>query len=853
MSDPARGSGHGRSADPERWHEVSRKQPCPVCHKTSWCRVSADGQTVACRRESQSGEERHYSDGSLYYLHRLQGAFEAPKRTRKPQSPQPVEIPPAGVETLHAVYQALLDRLTLSEPHRLALGTRGLSPEQIERRGYRSLPARRRALFLGRLVERFGAETLVGVPGFFRDARGDLSLSSLPGLLVPVRNHESKIAALKVRPDKPLKDSKYLYLSSKSHNGPGPGAPAHVPLGVSYPVRLVRLTEGELKADVATTLSGLPTISVAGVASWRSALSLLRELGVETVRLAFDADAEVNENVARSLWDCAGTLELHGFTLELERWDASKGKGIDDVLLSDPSAIQVLTGETVMTEIRRLAQAAGVKEPLELEPARAPREDLKPNEAPEDPHRLARFFRDQACRHPDGDTLRYWRDEWRRWEESAYRPLTEREFRAQLTAFIKVELDRVNVEALRAFQNTNNGRRRLPQAHPVTTQLVTNTLQALTGYTVLKSRTDPPAWLETDARFPADEILPARNALVHLPSLVAGKTCTVPPTPAFFSLWSLDYDFDPDAPAPTEWLRFLHELWPNDDPSIETLQEWFGYHLIPDTRHQKILMLVGPRRSGKGTIARVLSSVIGSENIAAPTLSGLATNFGLAPLIGKQAAVISDARLSGQADSAVIVERLLSISGEDTITIDRKHQSAWTGKLGVRFTLLSNELPRLKDASGAFPSRLILLCLTRSFLGQEDEELFDRLHAERPGILLWAIEGWRRLRERRRFVQPESGRQLIEEMENLGSPVLAFLRDRCRIGPECEVPTKALYEAWCAWCALKGKKHPGDEQNFGRELHAAIPGLKTCRTRRAGEQLRLYQGIEVVAEAPQPF
>jgi hypothetical protein len=95
-----------------------------------------------------------------------------------------------------------------------------------------------------------------------------------------------------------------------------------------------------------------------------------------------------------------------------------------------------------------------------------------------------------------------------------------------------------------------------------------------------------------------------------------------------------------------------------------------GYLLVPDTSQQKILMLIGPPRSGRGTIGRVIRSLVGLDNVTAPTLSGMATNFGLAPLIGKTVAVIHDARLSGRADAQVIVERLLSISGEDA-------QHAW--------------------------------------------------------------------------------------------------------------------------------------------------------------------------------
>ena len=91
-----------------------------------------------------------------------------------------------------------------------------------------------------------------------------------------------------------------------------------------------------------------------------------------------------------------------------------------------------------------------------------------------------------------------------------------------------------------------------------------------------------------------------------------------PLTIDFFNTNVLPFDYSPKAPAPVEWQKFLKQLWPNDSDAIACLQEWFGYLLTADTRLQKILLLIGPRRGGKGTIFRVLNSLVGSDNIAAP-------------------------------------------------------------------------------------------------------------------------------------------------------------------------------------------------------------------------------------------
>ncbi len=321
--------------------------------------------------------------------------------------------------------------------------------------------------------------------------------------------------------------------------------------------------------------------------------------------------------------------------------------------------------------------------------------------------------------------------------------------------------------------------------------------------------------------------------------------CFTPPTNRLFTRNTLDNELELDAPAPTARLAFLGQLWQDDAQAVAALQEWFGYCLLPDTSQQKILMIVGPRRSGKGTIARVLGRLVGMANVCAPTLAGLGTNFGLWPLLGKTVGIISDARLSGRADAAAIAERLLSISGEDAQTIDRKNLAQVTCKLSVRFVILTNELPRLNDPSGALVGRLIVLRQKRTWYGEEDIGLTDRLLQELPSILLWAIEGWRRLRERGRFQQPESALQLVEGLEDLSSPIGAFIRERCEVGPGYEVPVKDLFAAWKAWCEEKGRKEHGTEQIFGRDLRAALPQLDDRRPRDGEGRTRVYVGLRL--------
>src|SRR5438067_11950565 len=132
--------------------------------------------------------------------------------------------------------------------------------------------------------------------------------------------------------------------------------------------------------------------------------------------------------------------------------------------------------------------------------------------------------------------------------------------------------------------------------------------------------------------------------------------------------------------------------------------------------------------------------------------------------------------------------------------------------------------------------------LTKSSYGQEDLGLTERLLTELPGILNWSITGWRRLNGRGYFHQPVSSADAVRELEDLGSPIGAFLRDRCVEAPGRAVATTRLFEVWCGWCSEQGRDKPGTAQTFGRDLRAAVPGLNVIQPREDGDRLRLYQG-----------
>ena len=112
------------------------------------------------------------------------------------------------------------------------------------------------------------------------------------------------------------------------------------------------------------------------------------------------------------------------------------------------------------------------------------------------------------------------------------------------------------------------------------------------------------------------KLISCGNGLAHWPTRTLSDH-----RPSYYVHYSVPFAFDPAAAPPKRWLEFLDELWGGDTESIGALQEMFGYLVSGDTRQQKMFLLVGPKRGGKGTIARVLTKMIGRHNVAGPTSS----------------------------------------------------------------------------------------------------------------------------------------------------------------------------------------------------------------------------------------
>lgn len=341
--------------------------------------------------------------------------------------------------------------------------------------------------------------------------------------------------------------------------------------------------------------------------------------------------------------------------------------------------------------------------------------------------------------------------------------------------------------------------------------------------------------------------IPMANGILDVDSVVLR-----PSTPRYFSTWSLPFDYDENAECPN-WLKFLNTVFEGDPESVRLVQQWFGYCISGRTDLEKILLIVGPTRSGKGTIAEVLEAMIGSRNYESFTLKSLSGEFGLQNLVGKSVMVDSDARSALKAeDMQTAIERLLSISANDKVIVNRKNKLPISVRLGIRPVIMSNELPSFMDSSNAINDRMVLLKMRKSFLGKEDTGLKKRLVSEVQGVFNWALEGLADLDEHRKLIQPASALNYIDTLSEGASPHEQFLRTFCTVGAPGDEDSwchhSQLVQMWKNYCEAHDMK-PGNPNWLPRKLAPIVTRLggelgKGFRN-EDGMDMRVITGISI--------
>lgn len=301
----------------------------------------------------------------------------------------------------------------------------------------------------------------------------------------------------------------------------------------------------------------------------------------------------------------------------------------------------------------------------------------------------------------------------------------------------------------------------------------------------------------------------------------------------------------PNAEAP-RFINFLNEIWGDErdfKERVNFLQEFLGYILYPSNKFERFLWLTGQGSNGKSVLLQVMANLAGSDNTSWVHLDRLNSNAVRANLEGKSLNISAEMN----SDGTLADGHLKSITSGEPVDAEAKYKMPYVFKPKVKLVAATNQLPRLKDTSGGFARRAVIISFNRIFsLAERDANLGLALAAEQPGILAFAVEGLTRLLKRGHFVPPPSSEEILQAYRTESCSVAMFNRDAMEPSEE-GTAVGLLYEKYREFCATNGFS-PTNVSIFGRRLTEL--GVTTLR-KSTGRPIRAAK-LRVNFEADDP-
>ena len=258
--------------------------------------------------------------------------------------------------------------------------------------------------------------------------------------------------------------------------------------------------------------------------------------------------------------------------------------------------------------------------------------------------------------------------------------------------------------------------------------------------------------------------------------------------------------YDPKAASPDRWLTFLHELL--DDADIPTLQEYLGYCLIPSTKGQKMMLIVGKGGEGKSRIGLVLKRLMGDAASNGSVQKVENNRFARADLERRLLMIDDDMDMNALPKTNYIKT---IVTAEAKLDLERKGVQSYQRDIYARFLCFGNgALTSLYDHSdGFFRRQLILTTKDKPLSRVDDPDIAEKMAAEVEGILLWAFEGLQRLvKNGFQFTESDRAKRNRELVKRDNNNVFDFLESEgyIRLKADACTSSKELYEVYKMWC-----------------------------------------------------
>jgi putative DNA primase/helicase len=294
------------------------------------------------------------------------------------------------------------------------------------------------------------------------------------------------------------------------------------------------------------------------------------------------------------------------------------------------------------------------------------------------------------------------------------------------------------------------------------------------------------------------------------------------------------------------WLSFLDRVFEGDADLIGFARRMLGYSLTGSIRDHALFFLYGTGGNGKGVFLNTWHKIMGDYSCIASMETFVASKSerhptDLAMLRGARA-VIAQETEEGQrwAES-----RIKALTGGDAISARFMRQDFFTFEPAFKLIIAGNHKPSLRNVDEAVRRRFNLVPFTVTIpKAERDPNLPEKLVAEWPGILAWAIEGcleWQRIG----LAPPPAVLDATEEYLADEDAIGRFLDERCATGDLFAIEeVQDLFASWRDWCATTGE-YAGTVRRFSQNLEAR----HFARERHPVSRRKAFRGIRLTVRA----
>lgn len=249
--------------------------------------------------------------------------------------------------------------------------------------------------------------------------------------------------------------------------------------------------------------------------------------------------------------------------------------------------------------------------------------------------------------------------------------------------------------------------------------------------------------------------------------------------------------------------KTLNKLACRDRAIRELLEECIGYCLYRRNELGKAFILTGDKSNGKSTFLDMIKAVLGEHNISALDLKELGDRFSTSMMFGKLANIgddIGDDFLQGA--QVAIFKKVVT---GNRIKAERKGQDPFEFNPYVKLLFSANDIPRMRDKTGAVLRRLIIIPFNATF--SKDDPDFDpyikwKLISEESVkyLITLGIKGIKRIIENNSFTDSQKAKAQLEEYEMENNPIKAFIAEVGNGGivNQSSADVYTRYQVFCA-------------------------------------------------------